>query len=382
MPKFAISDDGTVNWENPPQTASAFEHPTVNGEPYARPRASSPRVVVMALSGMAAALLASVMTILPMPYAINQPGPTFDILDADTGPLLTIAGAQTYESTGELRITTVSQKRGSTARMTLGPVIRGWFSSTEHIFPESLLAPTPSGEETQAADEWVTSQQRAAVSALEELGIEVPVMLNVVEIMEISHAHGALAVGDTIVGIEGQRIVSYADISRILGDVGGGDSIDVMVDRAGSETTVSFATIDDGDGGALMGIWIRPDFDIPVDVDVAIDDVGGPSAGLMFALAIMDTLTPLDELGGASVAGTGTIDLDGDVGPIGGIEIKLAGAARDGAEWFLAPAENCAQVVGNIPDGLAVVSVEGLGDAYDALIAIGEGRTDRLPTCA
>ena len=113
-----------------------------------------------------------------------------------------------------------------------------------------------------------------------------------------------------------------------------------------------------------------------------VDDIGGPSAGMMYALGVIDKLTPQDETGGLTIAGTGTIDADGTVGAIGGIRLKMLGARRDGATWFLAPEENCAEVVGHVPDGLRDVSVSTLEEAYEALVAIGKGEGDALPHCS
>ena len=135
------------------------------------------------------------------------------------------------------------------------------------------------------------------------------------------------------------------------------------------------------DGTAQIGIYIDPTFDFPVDVKISIDDIGGPSAGTMFALGIIDKMTPEDETGGKDIAGTGTIDVNGEVGAIGGIRQKLAGAHRDGATWFLAPASNCDEVVGHVPDGLRVAKISTLHEAREAVTAIGAGKGDDLPTC-
>jgi len=127
---------------------------------------------------------------------------------------------------------------------------------------------------------------------------------------------------------------------------------------------------------------VDPQFDPPIDVSVGIDKVGGPSAGMMFALAIMDQLTPANELNGARVAGTGVIDVDGQVYPIGGITHKMFGARSAGADYFLAPVENCNEVVGHIPGGLDVYAVDTLDDAYAAIVAIGNNDTSALPRCS
>lgn len=128
-----------------------------------------------------------------------------------------------------------------------------------------------------------------------------------------------------------------------------------------------------------MGLEAR--FDDAPKVTINAGHVGGPSAGMMFALGVYDKLTPGEMTGGASIAGTGTMALDGAVGPIGGIEHKLVGADRDGATWFLAPALNCPQVVGNVPADLSVVKVGTFTEAVDAVEAIAAGTGDRLPAC-
>lgn len=119
-----------------------------------------------------------------------------------------------------------------------------------------------------------------------------------------------------------------------------------------------------------------------VKVKMHIDDIGGPSAGMMYALGILNKLTGVDLAGGKTIAGTGTIDNNGKVGAIGGIRLKMISAKRDGARWFLAPNSNCDEVVGNIPQGLNVVSVKTLDDAYKALEKIKAGKSIKsFKTC-
>ena len=124
------------------------------------------------------------------------------------------------------------------------------------------------------------------------------------------------------------------------------------------------------DGDKRIGVTPGVGYDFPFDVTIQLDSVGGPSAGLMFALGIIDTLTPGFLQGGADVAGTGTINQAGEVGPIGGIRQKLIGADDNGADWFLAPADNCDEVTGHVPDGMTVFSIRTLDDALAALDAI------------
>ena len=176
-------------------------------------------------------------------------------------------------------------------------------------------------------------------------------------------------------------MIGYSELTGALDGFEPGDVLDITVERDGEEVVVAIATTDNGSGRPLLGVLIDPQFDLPVDVRIQIEDVGGPSAGLMFALGIISTLTEPDETGGESVAGTGTMDLDGNVGPIGGIAQKMIGAQRSGADWFLAPESNCGEVVGHIPDGLGVFAVGTLADARAAVEAIGAGDTGDLLTC-
>ena len=136
------------------------------------------------------------------------------------------------------------------------------------------------------------------------------------------------------------------------------------------------------DGSILLGIGAGATYQFPFTVDIQLDNVGGPSAGMMFALGIIDQLTPGELNGGKSVAGTGTISADGTVGAIGGIRQKLFGAVGSGATYFLAPASNCDEVVGHVPAGLRVFAVKTLSDSLTALGDISSGQgLDSLPTC-
>ena len=116
-------------------------------------------------------------------------------------------------------------------------------------------------------------------------------------------------------------------------------------------------------------------------VSMHVDDIGGPSAGMMYTLGLIDKLTAQDETGGRTIAGTGTINAKGKVGEIGGIRLKMIGAKRDGATWFLAPKGNCDEVVGHVPAGMRDVAVSTIDEAYDAVVAIGKGKGASLPHC-
>lgn len=344
------------------------------------------RAAVMSAAGLATSVLIAVLTVLPSPFAIGGPGPTYDTLgvDSEDEPLVEIAGAPTFPASGELRLTTVSVSRGGSSMFTMGSVLAGYFSSHRYVVPEEYVFGDPDQKDEydeQAQQDWITSQESATVSALEELGVPVPASIRVAGVEEDSNALGLLQEDDVLTAIDGAPIATYAEMSDAVGAHAPGDTIEVAVTRAGEQVTESFQMLDGGDGSAVMGIWIDPTFDLPIDVSVQIDRVGGPSAGTMFSLAIMDKLTEVDELSGQHVAGTGTIDADGDVGPIGGIQFKMEGARAAGTEYFLAPIENCEDVRGHVPEGLSVFSVDNLDDAYAAVTSIGAGDTSTLPTC-
>ncbi|MCR6712702.1 MAG: PDZ domain-containing protein [Demequina sp.] len=271
-------------------------------------------------------------------FAIGGPGPTFDTLgEKDGKPLVSIDGAPTYDSSGELRLTTVSVADAGGTPFTMGRVLSAWFSQKEYTVPRELVFGTPEEQDAvneQSRTDWITSQESATVAALEELGHPVPAEITVAEVPDDSNAAGHLQENDIIVAIDGTDIETYEDLSTAMGAKSPGDPITVTVVRKGARVDETFDTTDDGDGNAIMGIYVDPTFDLPIDVTVAIDKVGGPSAGLMFSLGIMDKLTPEDELDGAKVAGTGTISAAGDVGPIGGIRMKMWGALDAGSRYF------------------------------------------------
>lgn len=351
----------------------------------APPDRVSPRSLTLSVGMMVTALLLAVLVVLPVPYAISSPGPTRDVLGEHDGtPLIQISGAETFESTGELRLTTVSGTGGPGFPSSVVGVLQGWLSPWAVVQPVELLYPpdrTQDEIDESNTAEMVSSQENAAVAALSELGYEVPATLVVAGTVEGSDAEGKVEEGDVIVALDGTAVPDYQALIGLLGEVDAGETVTLTVRRHGQSIDLPVVTTEKPDGGAQIGVFIDPAFDMPVDVTISIDDIGGPSAGTMFALGIIDKMTPEDEANGKDIAGTGTIDVTGEVGPIGGIRQKLAGATRDGATWFLAPAANCDEVVDHVPDGLRVVRIETLHEAREAITAIGAGTADDLPTC-
>ncbi|GAB3238210.1 PDZ domain-containing protein [Kineosporia babensis] len=344
-----------------------------------------PRTAVMLIACLFAVLLSALVVLLPVKYAILRPGPVLNTLgEVDGTPLISISGRKTYETSGTLDLTTVSVLGGPDRKVTLLQVFDAWLRDSSAVVPEeSVFTPGETQEQSEAenAAEMTSSQESATAAALWALGIKVPTTLTVAGTDPAAPAAEVLKKDDVILGVDGQSIGDLAELRTTLAATQPGDEVKVRIRRAGEVRTVSTETMENSAGDVVLGIYITPDFDFPFDVKIQIEDIGGPSAGMMFALGIVDTLTPGDLTGGKDIAGTGTIDADGTVGPIGGIRQKLVGARDAGAEYFLAPADNCNEVVDHIPDGLDVVRVETLDQARSDVEAIAEGDTADLPRC-
>jgi PDZ domain-containing protein len=369
-----------------PIDAAAF--PVAPGEPVVEPAPRpGPRSALLAGGMLATSLLLAGLVVLPAPYAVEMPGPTANVLGEQNGtPLITISGAKTFPTTGELRLTTVSATGTPGFPSSVANVVRGWLSSSDLVVPTEQIV--PAGQTQQQINdlntqEMTSSQENATVAALTELGYTVPATLKVAGTTGGTDAAGKVKEGDVLTAIDGTKVGDYQTLVSILGKVKPGATITLGITRAGTPMDVPVVTGTRSDGnGALIGVFIDPTFTFPIDVKIQIDGIGGPSAGTMFALGIVDQLTPADETNGQRIAGTGTMDVTGAVGAIGGIRQKMAGALRDGATWFLAPTSNCTDVVGHVPAGLHVVAISTLKQGVDAITAIGAGTGSSLPTCS
>jgi PDZ domain-containing protein len=346
----------------------------------------SRRVVVLAAAGFLTVLLAAAAALLPVPYVALQPGPTTNTLGAVHGtPLIQIKGRQTYPDRGHLDLVTVSVLGGPRQRLDLVTALRGWLDDRIAVVPETSVYPkgeTADEAERQSTAEMTQSQQDARTAALRELGIPVDSHVVVAGLSPGSPSAGKLRKGDTIVSVDGRSVADGAALRDAITAKKAGDPVRLGVRRGGTESTVRLTTeAAPDDGRAIIGVETRDEVTYPFTVDISLDDVGGPSAGMMFALGIIDKLTPGSLTGGRYIAGTGTIDAQGHVGEIGGITQKMLGARGKGATVFLSPAKNCAQAKATKPDGLRLVRVRTLSDAVDALDDLRAGRTGDLPRC-
>ncbi|GAA3749234.1 PDZ domain-containing protein [Leifsonia bigeumensis] len=331
--------------------------------------------------------------LVPSPYVIDVPGPVFNTLgevtiDGKKVPLIEIPGETTYPTDGALDLLTVSTvgDRGNTP--TWFEVVTAWFDPSKAVLPLDSVYPPGYSVEQSNEDGRVmmaNSQKDAIAAALTELGYDLPVTVTVGSLTENSPSDGILEPGDVILSVGGRSVVGVEDMRSVIAENGVGKPIEIEITRNGEPMTVSIVPelSDENPPAPIVGVYPAIDYDYPFEVKIQLQNVGGPSGGQMFALGIIDKLTPGELNGGERVAGTGTIDAAGKVGPIGGIRQKLYGALRAGATWFLAPKANCDEVVGHVPDGLHVVAVSTLEDSLAALTAIESGReTGSLPSCA
>lgn len=329
----------------------------------------------------------------PSPYVIQQPGPVFDTLgEIQTGkdttvPVVEISGARTYPTKGSLDLLTVNLVGNRSSLPSWLDVAGAMLDPSKAVLPLDSVYPegtTVEQSNEQSAVEMQNSQRDAVAAALTELGYTLPTTVTVGGLSEGAPAEGVLKKGDVIVSVNGEHADSVSGLRAILAKTGAGVPVPFLISRDGVEQTVQVTPelSDEKTPVPVVGIYPAISYTFPFDVKIQLENVGGPSAGQMLALGIIDKLTPGALNGGKKIAGTGTIDVDGNVGAIGGIRQKLYGARDAGATWFLAPASNCDEVVGHVPSGIRVVAVSTLDDSLDALKAIAADRgTAELPSC-
>ena len=333
------------------------------------------RIAVLTAGVVLLVLFGLLGTTLPVPYVAQVPGPTFNTLgDIDGSPIISIEGRDPNEVSGNLNLTTVGVSRGG---LSLVQAVRGWFDDEVAVVPEdSVYPPDRSEEETRKANReaFLTSEQAAESAALGHLGY--PVKVVVQEVPKGSPSSSALAAGDSIDAVDGQPTPDSDTLTSVLTGIPGGTAVTVTRTHLGTSGTVEITTKAATDRkGSLLGISVLEQPSAPFDVSIDVKDVGGPSAGLMLTLGILDLVGDDDLTGGHKVAGTGTIDAQGAVGPIGGITLKMVAAKNIGAQLFLVPADNCAEATGVADPGFPLAKVATLDDALKALSDFEHGRT-------
>lgn len=337
---------------------------------------------------VAVPLLLALLTIafvVPLPYATYSPGLTVDVLGKDGDrEIISVTGHPTYRDGGHLRMTTVYVSlAGPDGEKRLPELITTWLNDDDAVYPYDVVHPdgqTREQDQREGAVDMVTSQDTATAVALTEMGEKVEPELGVSYVEKGMPADGSLQVRDLLLAVDGERITDAEQVTSAV-QAAVDEPVEFTVLRAGKRIKVK-VTPKLVDGTRQIGISLGPAYRFPFDVSVNIDPaIGGPSAGLMFSLAIYDTLTPGPLTDGGDVAGTGTISADGRVGPIGGIEQKIAGARSDGAELFLVPPDNCDEALRVERPGLRLARADTMHDARLAIEAWAEDPDTDLPSC-
>ena len=369
-------------------------------------RPSRRLIVLLTVLVVVVATLVAAATV-PINMVIEAPGPTWNVLgSADTdgsqdsngqSSVINVTGAQTYPADGALRMTTVSVRGCPGIPVTTLDVILAWFDGNKTIVDRNTVCPeSMSAQEVEQVNQaqMTSSQDAAVVAALMETGLATRMVLRVEGLAE-EQTSTEIQVGDVLTSITPEggpatQVTDFGQLRTLLTTIPPGTRVTLGVERDGAAVEARLTTIDpkdaDGDGnpdseGSLLGLVLSARADSDIDATFGLQDVGGPSAGSMFALGIVDSLTPGDLTGGKDIAGTGTIEIDGQVGAIGGIRQKMAGARAAGSDYFLAPADNCSEVVGHEPRGMEVFAVSTLHEAVGTVEAIAAGDTSNLTTC-
>jgi len=334
-------------------------------------------------------LLGALGTLIRLPYAVMSPGPISNVLgttthsDGTTSDLIVVTGHESYPTTGSLDFTTVRINGGPGYPVNVWAVIGAWIDPRQDVYPvDVIFPPQQTAEQVQQENqaEMVDSQQEATAVALRAAGFPVTEKVSVAAVSPDAPSGTTFQPGDVFVSIGGTEVTS-ADVARqAIQKATPGSTIDVVVERGGTQVALKAKTGAAG-GRTVLGVVLKVDFQFPFSVKIDAGNVGGPSAGLMFSLGIYDKVTNGALTGGQNIAGTGTIDSSGKVGPIGGIRQKLVGARQGGASYFLAPADNCNEVRGAVPDGLQAIKIATFDDARAAVEKIAAGDPKSLPAC-
>ena len=332
-------------------------------------------------------LLGAAMFI-PVPYVMTSPGPVFNTIgEVNEIELISISGTETYPTEGELDMTTVSEYGGPQEGLDMFQAIWGWIDPDRRVVPRESVYPEGETEEENTArnvEAFSTSQSYAIAAAMDYLDQPIKEQVIVTSVGLDTPAQDKLRAGDEILTVDGVQMTTPEQVVEAVRSKPIGTDLNFSVMRGGTklEVVVTSGTRPDDPETEqneatipYIGIGIDINYSAEFEIKFGVTGVGGPSAGTLFAIGIIDKLTPGALTQGKIIAGTGTIDPDGNVGEIGGIQQKLIGARDAGAVLFLAPAGNCDEVIGHIPDGLTVAAIETLEDAMDEIEAFNAGAT-------
>ncbi len=343
----------------------------------------SHRSITLLIAGVCVLAGLVVAAVVQVPYVALTPGPTFNTLGKPDGTeLIQITGHRTYPTTGNLNMVTVSYTGGPGTDFNIFSALRAWLTPDDAVVPASEIYSSGQSQQQviqQDTQEMLGSQQDATAAALCYLKIGYTTADPIVATVKGTPAYGVLRPGDKITAVDGTPVGCHHDVVTMIRDRKPGAPVTLTFDRGGAVRTVTLATKDIGNK-PVVGVELgSPVYQFPFSVKINLSGVGGPSAGLMFALGIIDKLTPVSLTGGRFIAGTGEIEPTGVVEPIGGIQQKMAAARAAGATIFLTPVANCADTAGAVPAGLRLVKVGSLAGAISDLQAIRAGKP--VPSC-
>lgn len=325
-----------------------------------------------AVSALLFVALAAVVSLTPVPFVSWSPGATVNLFEPVDGQArVEVDGIPTYPTSGELRLTTVSVTRAD-SRLTLPEALLSYWLSAREVLPRDAVYPAgASVDEIRAREVQMmdNSQSSAVAAALRAAGREVREYPMVVGVSNGSPADGKLKPGDFILQINNSDVRSTDEVRDAINKHAVGEAIlfKILRDRQELTQTIITAASNANPAQPVVGINLTIGYSYTPRVTFRISpDIGGPSAGLIFALAVYDMVSSGDLIAGRAIAGTGTITGDGKVGAIGGIQEKISGAEAAGATIFLVPAENCADVQG-VSTSVRLVRVATLTDAIASL---------------
>ncbi len=344
------------------------------------------RNVVAIVSSILFVVMAALLVLVPVPFVTWRPGNTVNVLGSSSdGPLLEVKGIQNYSTDpSRLLMTTVSTTRVD-SRVSLPEALLAHYRARADTLPREFLYPAGLSND-QVREEAVaamdTSRSNATVAALRAASQPVTELPQVSAVTLSGPANGRLQPGDLISSVDAKDVETGEEVLDIIAGRAVGEPVLFKVLRGTSTENITVPTDEDAQGRTSVGIKVAPGFEYAPDVVYRVDSsVVGPSAGLVFSLAVYDKITEGNLMGDAIVAGTGTMKPDGSVGAIGGVRQKLAGAERDGATVFLLPLANCSDV-GNVATDMRLVPVSTLNNAISALQLIEEGKSyAEVPTC-
>jgi PDZ domain-containing protein len=343
----------------------------------------SRRAVTLLIAGIGALACLVIVFAVPVPYVALLPGPTYNTLGPlDGKPVIQISGHRSYTAPGHLNMVTVSYIGGPGANppFNIFAALQAWLSPHEAVVPQEELFPPGQTQQQvvkQDTEQMVGSQQTAQAAALCQLGIKFTTIDTIGGTIRPAKA-GRLHRGDVITAVDGKPVSCKSSAATMIRARPVGNRVVLTIDRGGKDHRIALRTAS-YKGEPVIGVNVVESFKFPFQVKINIGNVGGPSAGMMFALAIIDKLTPRILTGGKFIAGTGEIEVNGAVDPIGGIQQKMAAARAAGATVFLAPAAHCSDTAGSVPAGLRVVKLSTLGGAIAALNAVKAGKA--VPGC-